>query len=70
MLDQSKVLAMTQAIANDENPKKTSVLQRWMTVPDTPKQRSIFTRVEHRFASTPNPTDDEIIQAIHAYAKA
>jgi len=41
-----------------------------MTVPDTPLQRSILNRIERRFASQPNPTDDEIILAIESYTSA
>lgn len=70
MLDKNKILAMIKAMARGENPKQSSVLERWMTVPDTPLQRSILTRIEQRFASQPNPTDDEIIKAIESYASA
>jgi hypothetical protein len=70
MLDKSKILAMIKAMGRGENPKQGSVLERWMTVPDTPLQRSILNRIERRFAGQPNPTDDEIIMAIESYASA
>ena len=70
MLEQTKVLAMIKAIGRGENPRHPAVLSRWMTVPDTPSQKQMVTRLEHRFASQPNPTDDDIIKAIESYANA
>jgi hypothetical protein len=70
MLDKSKILAMIKAMGRGENPKHTAVLTRWMTVPETPYQRSILSRIERRFASQPTPTDDEIIKAIEAYVRS
>jgi hypothetical protein len=69
MIDKSKGLAMVKAVMYGENPKKPAVLERWMTVPATPKQQSILSRVEKRFAGQSNPSDEEIVQAIKAYAK-
>jgi hypothetical protein len=68
MLDKSRVLAMIKAMGRGENPKQNSVLERWMTMPDTPLQRSILNRIERRFTSQRNPTDDEIIKASGSYA--
>lgn len=70
MLDKRKILGMIKALGHGENPKKTSVVERWMTVPDTPMQQSILNRIERRFAGQPNPSDDEIVKAIESYVKA
>jgi len=69
MLDQNKVLAMIKTAAAGENPRKSLVLQRWMTVPETPKHRSILAAIERRFASQPEPSDEELVQAVEAYVK-
>ena len=35
-----------------------------MTVPDTPKERSILTRIERRMMGHPEPSEDEIVKEI------
>jgi len=40
-----------------------------MTASDTLKQQSILGHIERHFAGKPNPTDDEMVQAIEAYAR-
>jgi hypothetical protein len=67
MLNAKKILAMIKAIEHGENPRKSWVLDRWMTVPDTAKERSILGCVERRLALKSNPTDEDIMKAIDAY---
>lgn len=69
MLDQNKVLAMIKTVTAGQNPRNNATLERWMTVPETPKHRSILAAIERRFASKPEPSNEELVQAVEAYTK-
>jgi len=69
MLNSRRTLGMIKAIQHGEDPKKTWVMNHWMSAPVTAKDRSILSCIDRHLSRSPDPTDDEIIKAIQLYAR-